>query len=51
VSYGPALRAELEYWLACLETNTPPSIVTPEDGVEAVALAERVMAAAKKTQA
>src|SRR4029077_9719029 len=40
----PLLRMELEYWLGCIGRRVQPTIVTPEDGVEAVALAEKLMA-------
>ena len=45
VCYEPALRQELEYWLRCIENGEQPSTITAQDGVEAVALAERVVAA------
>lgn len=45
VCYEPALRQELEYWLRCIENGEQPSTITAKDGVEAVALAERVVAA------
>ncbi|NPV53595.1 MAG: Gfo/Idh/MocA family oxidoreductase [Firmicutes bacterium] len=38
-----AYLAEIEYFIKCIETNTPPSMVTPQDAVTAlkVALAAR----------
>ena len=45
VSYGPALRAEMEHWLAQVEGQTPAVVVSADDGVEAVALASRVIVA------
>lgn len=47
VFYDPALHLELDYWLGCVEHGREPDVVTPEDGAEAVLLAERVIAAAR----
>jgi predicted dehydrogenase len=45
--YTQALRAELEYFIGCVQTRRQPTIVTPEDGLAAVEIAERIIAAAK----
>ena len=47
VFYDPALHMELDYWASCVEHEREPEVVTPEDGAEAVALAERVITSAK----
>ena len=50
VCYDSALRLELEYWLQCIENGEQPATITAQDGVEAVALAERVIAAGKSSR-
>jgi len=45
--YTQALRAELEYFVECVQAKRQPEIVTPRDAAAAVEIAERIVAAAK----
>jgi len=47
-SYVEALRFELEHWVGCVGKTSQSPVVSAEEGVEAVALAERIIAAAGK---
>jgi len=47
ICYTQALKTELEYFVGCVQDRRQPEIVTPEDGLAAVEIAERVVAAAK----
>jgi UDP-N-acetylglucosamine 3-dehydrogenase len=46
-SYGLALRFELEHWVSCIGKTKVSPVITPEEGAEAVALAEWAVATAK----
>jgi len=47
-SYALALRTELEHWVSCIGTTNVSEVISPEEGAEAVALAERAVLSAKK---
>ena len=47
-SYSLALRFELEHWVACIGKTTVSPLISPEEGAEAVALAERAVQCARQ---
>lgn len=51
LSYGPALRRELDHWLGCIESGAKQALVTPQDGVEAVRIAEMLIECGRKNRA
>jgi predicted dehydrogenase len=50
VTLHPRAPKEIAYFIRCVDRNEPPRIIEPEDGIEAVRIAQAVSESSERHQ-